>query len=244
MCTLTWSAIREGGYELFFNRDELNTRGAEQPPRLEMCDGVEFAAPRDGARGGTWLLTNAHGVTVALLNDYAAQWSPPKGDKVSRGSVVLACATVATTQAAVDLVGALSLVNVGAFRLVVLGADGKARRLHWAGETLAEDTGEGLPFATSSSLQTEIVCAERRRRFEDLLAGREQATREELEAFHQTHDALNGATSVLMRRADARTRSVSRVSVRARQVEMHYQPVGVMGEGMSSPGVEIHFSRL
>jgi hypothetical protein len=158
--------------------------------------------------------------------------------------VVLACAAVATAQAAVDLVGSMSLVNVGAFRLLVIGTDGRARRLHWAGETLAEESGEGLSFATSSSFQTEIVCAERRRKFEDLLAGREQADREEMEAFHQTHDALNGATSVLMRRADARTRSVCRVSVRASLIEMHYQPVGAMSELMNSQEVKIHFSRL
>ena len=48
MCTLTWRAVREGGYDLFFNRDELNTRGAEEPPRLGKAAGLPFAAPRDG----------------------------------------------------------------------------------------------------------------------------------------------------------------------------------------------------
>ncbi len=244
MCTLTWSAIHEGGYELFFNRDELNTRGAEQPPRLEACGGVEFAAPRDADRGGTWLLANAHGVTVALLNDYASGWRPPTGSVVSRGAVVLACASAANAQAAVDLVGAMPLANVGAFRLVVIGGDGIARRLHWAGETLMEEPDGMLAFETSSSFQTEAVCAARRLRFEDLLDGREQATREELEAFHMTHDALNGATSVLMRRTDARTRSVSRVSVRGMQVEMHYQPVDEKGELVGSQEARVHFDRL
>ena len=246
MCTLTWSGVREGGYELFFNRDELNTRGAEQPPRLEIRDGVGFVAPRDSDRGGAWLLTNAHGVTVALLNDYTAQWRPPTGNRGSRGAVVLACAMAATVQAAVDLAGGMDLAEakVRAFRLVVLGADGEARRLHWAGETLVEEREEWLAFATSSSFQTEAVCAERCRRFELLLAGRAVVADDELAAFHWTYDAANGAASVLMRRPGARTRSVTRVSVRRGHVEMGYQPVGENGEPAPGALVGIRLKRL
>ncbi len=246
MCTLTWSGVREGGYELFFNRDELNTRGAEQPPRLEICDGVGFVAPRDSDRGGTWLMTNAHGVTVALLNDYAAQWRPPASNRGSRGAVVLACATAATVRAAVDLAGGMDLAaaKVGAFRLVVLGADGETRRLHWAGETLVEETDDRLAFATSSSFQTAAVCAERRRRFELLQAGRAVVDGDELAAFHWTYDAANGAASVLMRRPDARTRSVTRVSVRRDSVGMGYRPVGQNGEPAPGAGADIRLKRI
>jgi len=237
MCTLTWSVVREGGYDLFFNRDELNTRGAELPPRVEARDGIEFAAPRDGDRGGSWLLVNAHGVTVALLNDYGARWRLSSGDTISRGALVLACATAATMAVAVDLIRRMPLERTGAFKVVVLGADGRHRRLRWAGEALVEETEDGLAFETSSSFDTEAVCAARRREFEMLLAGREQAERDELAAFHGRHDTANGAASVLMRRADARTRSVTRVSVRAARVEMYYEAVGLTG-------MTVGFSRL
>lgn len=246
MCTLSWTTVHEGGYELFFNRDELNTRGPEQPVRLETRNGVAFAAPRDCDRGGTWLLTNAHGVTVALLNDYAAQWRPSAGNRAGRGAVVMACAMAATAQAAVDLAGGLDLAKaeVGAFRLVVLAADGEARRLHWAGEMLVEERDERLAFATSSSFQTEAVCAERCRRFELLLAGRKVVADDELAAFHWTYEAANGAASVLMRRPGARTRSVTRVSVRRGHVEMGYQPVGETGEPATGAKVGIRLKRL
>jgi len=242
MCTLTWSAVREGGYDLFFNRDELNTRGAEQPPRVETRDGVAFASPRDGDRGGTWLLTNAHGVTVALLNDYAVRWRPA-GDAVSRGAVVLACAAAATSEAVTAMIGKLPLENAGPFTVIALGADGRARRLHWSGVQLEEATAEGLSFETSSSFATEAVCAERRRRFEELGAGGIWLEREKLETFHWAHDAANGAASVLMRRPDARTRSVTRVSVRGDRVEMHYQPVGQDNAAAVSGGEVIGFAR-
>ena len=244
MCTLTWSAVREGGYDLFFNRDELNARGAEQPARMETRDGVAFAAPRDSDRGGTWLLVNSHGVTVALLNDYAARWRPV-GETVSRGEVVSACATAATTEAVAGLIRKVPLENVGAFTVVALGADGRGRRLHWAGVELEEtDVVEGLSFETSSSFATEAVCAERRRRFEALAADGGRVGIGELETFHWAHDRANGAVSVLMRRPDARTRSVTRVSVRADRVEMHYQPVGPENESILPKGASVGFDRL
>ncbi len=243
MCTLTWSAVLEGGYDLFFNRDELNTRGAERSPRVETRDGVAFAAPRDGDRGGTWLLANAHGVTVALLNDYAVSWRPA-GNAVSRGAVVLACATAATSEAVTAMIRQMPLENVGAFMVIALGADGGVRRLHWSGVQLEEATAEGPSFETSSSFTTEAVCAERRRRFEELGAGGIRLGREKQEAFHWMHDAANGAASVLMRRPDARTRSVTRVSVGAGRVEMRYQPVGPGNAAAVSEGEVLGFARL
>ena len=243
MCTLTWSAVGEGGYDLFFNRDELNERGAEHPPRVEICDGVAFSAPRDGDRGGTWLLANAHGVTVALLNDYSVRWRPAD-NVVSRGAVVLACATADTSQAVAAKIGEMTLENVGAFMVIALGADGSARRLKWSGVQLEETTADGLSFETSSSFATAVVCAERRRRFEILAIEGMRLGREELAAFHRTHDEANGAASVLMRRPDARTRSVTHVSVRGDRVEMHYQPVGPDNVSTATGAASLGFARL
>lgn len=75
MCTVSWRRERDG-YDLFFNRDELHTRAPESPPERGERDGIAFLAPRDGARGGTWLLANERGVTVCLLNDYANAGRP------------------------------------------------------------------------------------------------------------------------------------------------------------------------
>ncbi len=249
MCTLTWRAVREGGYDLFFNRDELNTRGEELPPRRETRDGVNLAAPRDSDRGGTWLMVNAHGLTVALLNDYAVQWRPPVGSAVSRGALGLACASAATVAAAVRVIEAAELARTGAFTIIVLGADGGGRRLHWDGVILTDvAVGDGSGFETSSSFETQVVCASRRGEFEALLAGRAQAEGDELAAFHGRHDPANGAASVLMRRSDARTRSVTRVSVRADRVIMDYRPVAVGGENdgavATGGGVKVDFLRL
>ena len=69
MCTATWIA-EEDGYELFFNRDELLTRGRERPPKNRVSGGVRYVAPSDSDSGGTWIGVNDRGVTLCILNYY------------------------------------------------------------------------------------------------------------------------------------------------------------------------------
>jgi len=61
MCTVSGSVAREG-YDLWFNRDELNTRAPEQAPAVASCDGVAFLGPRDGDHGGTWMVASELGL--------------------------------------------------------------------------------------------------------------------------------------------------------------------------------------
>ncbi len=67
MCTATWIRAR-GGYEVFFNRDELATRKPALPPTLREREGVRFLAPVDGDAGGTWIGVNERGIAVGLAN--------------------------------------------------------------------------------------------------------------------------------------------------------------------------------
>src|SRR5258706_2502276 len=67
MCTATW-ILEDGGYEVFFNRDELRTRKPALPPGVKERDGVRILAPEDGDAGGTWLGANEHGVSVGVAN--------------------------------------------------------------------------------------------------------------------------------------------------------------------------------
>src|SRR3954463_10191523 len=92
MCTVSWN-VGHGGYDLFFNCDELNTRAPEVAPVVFRRSGVQFVAPTDGDHHGTWLLANEFGLTIRLLNDYAHAWRPSNaGARYSRGHVVLVCA--------------------------------------------------------------------------------------------------------------------------------------------------------
>ncbi len=224
MCTVSWSA-RPGGYDLFFNRDELATRAPETPPALAQHDGVAYVAPRDGDLGGTWLLTNRHGLTLGLLNDYGATWHPSSAvPRFSRGHLVLACAALADPTAAVELVQRLPLDRTPAFHLVILAPDREAFMLHWAGVELSCDSlPPNFPSRTSSSFATAEVIAARTSRFGAYVQSPGCPALGELAAYHRQHDPNSGATSVLMRRPDAATRSITQVTVTPEMITMNYE---------------------
>ncbi len=226
MCTVSWT-VAPRGYDVFFNRDELNTRAAETPPAPGRRDGVAFVAPRDGAHGGTWLLANEFGLTVCLLNDYGAAWRPAAGQpRFSRGHVVLACATAASHAEVVAAVQAQPLAATPAFQLVALSTDEGAMILHWQGaELVRRQSSLCVPPLSSSSFATEEVIAQRTRRFASCVRSSRNPASSELAAYHRQHALTDGAHSVLMRRGDAATRSIIHVAAAERTVRLDYDPV-------------------
>jgi hypothetical protein len=225
MCTVSWR-VRNCGYDLFFNRDELNVRAPEIAPFIEDASGVRFIAPRDGDHGGTWLLVNEHGVTVCLLNDYANSWRPhPAAARFSRGHIVLGMADVRTPQELLERIAAQPLANAAPFYLLALFPDAEPLLLHWVGGGLACRQGKiSPPVLTSSSFATAEVVATRLGRFAEFVQRPEQPQLGELIAFHRQHDAAAAASSVAMNRSDAATRSFIRVSVDRRSVALTYEP--------------------
>ena len=215
----------QSGYELWFNRDEVVSRAAELPPRHwpGAETGSGFIAPVDGARGGTWLAVNERGMTVALLNDYGVSWRPASPSR-SRGDVVVAVARLAGIAGAGALLAADALRNTAAFTLVVLEAGGSGASWNWDGTRVLETRGEGVAeFFSSSSYRTAEVIAARAAAYARAAASAGPGAEEKTwRAYHFSHDTARGAESVLMRRADANTRSVCRVRVTATRIELEY----------------------
>ncbi len=226
MCTVSWTG-RPGGYDLFFNRDELATRAPELPPAAAQRDGATYAAPRDGDHGGTWLLANEFGLTICLLNDYASTWRPAdSAPRISRGHVVLACASAADHAGVTELLQRQPLARAPAFQLLALAPDEGALVLHWNGTRLESRVcAGGLPLLSSSSFDTAAVIARRIACFRAMVRSPHRPAVEELAAFHRQHERGESAYSVLMRRPDAATRSVIHVTVRPDQVGLRYEPV-------------------
>jgi hypothetical protein len=214
MCTLTWNRRGDGGYDLRFNRDELDTRAEEGAPMEAVRDGVGVLAPRDGDAGGTWLLANAYGLTVALLNDYASPQSRGRA-RATRGELPWLAASARSAEEALRALPRERLGDYRPFHLVAVGpADD--RSLHWTGVTLRE--GGAPPFLTSSSHQPARVMAARAARY---LAAEGDA--EAVARLHAEHDPADGAASVCMRRPDAGTRSRIRVQVSPAEVILLYE---------------------
>jgi hypothetical protein len=252
MCTVSWRR-EPGGYELWFNRDELNTRAPESPPMLQESEGVAFLAPRDGARGGTWLLVNEHGLTVCLLNDYASPWRAIEGrdasprrprtvrrtvptvepfGPVSRGGVVMACAAATDLRGVTACVRAQPLARLAAFHLLALAPDDGPLLLHWDGARLRERSGAAVraPLSSSSFATAEVIAA-RLARFPAFADPGD---------YHRQHDPRAGAYSVLMRRPDAATRSLCRVRVDRDRVRLDYEAVAWGDDGQDFSPVVRH----
>ena len=216
MCTLTWLQ-QDTGYELFFNRDELNTRLPATTPQRLYQDDVAFIAPLDGNAGGTWLSVNQWGTTVALLNNYAYQRSSGERNWISRGQLVL---SLATGTDPVTTLHAMDLSPYQAFHLLVLTPQGDTHFATWDGKQLSHTNTPEQPIS-SSSWHTQAVIAGRQRQFQDL-SRKQRMTPELLRQFHASHRPRPSPYSVCMHRDDAATISFSHIKVNQQQVTFSY----------------------
>jgi hypothetical protein len=220
MCTLSIRPADDGaaGYDLWFNRDERLARAPETlPTRGVAADGTRHLAPADGERGGTWLMLNAHGLTVVVLNDYEAPGAA--AGAVSRGRLPLVCAGCGNAGAAVrtarEWARVIGETRLGPFLMVAADAGGCTRGLGWDGRAWVEKA--MVNFATSSSYRPAEVRRAREAAHARLARGAGAdggRTEVALDELHWRHDPAEGAASVRMRRPDAATRSICRVRVR------------------------------
>jgi hypothetical protein len=225
VCTLTW--LHEGdGYRLWFNRDERLERGSELPPAVAETPEVRYVAPADSDAGGTWIAANDRGVTVALLNGYRDSRGPERAVWTSRGHLVR---ELATLQRPRDLWRHISPARLAVFRplvLVVIGPEPPALLARWDGlDLVVEGRAERELPITSSSFAQDEVQRSRRALYEELVERPGGRTAERLDAY-QRHTGAAGpdAFSPSMRRADAATRSQSRVTVDGREVRFVHVP--------------------
>ena len=244
MCTLTWTNRLPGqepsdevdgpGYALWFNRDELLTRGPEIPPRIQTSpEGMRYIAPEDSEAGGTWIAVNEHGLTVALLNGYIVSRGPALERYESRGTLVR---LLATLERPLEYLAMLSPRELALYRpaVVVLKAPGEpALVARWDGLTVAIDvSGERQLPLTSSSFEQDEVQLSRRALYASLVLGDDESQRaaapdpERLAAFQSHVDPEHGPTAFTptMLRSDAGTRSQCHITVTETNVHFEYRP--------------------
>jgi hypothetical protein len=217
MCTVTWSHDH-AGYTVWFNRDEQRTRPPAQPPHLHHVQGVAFLSPRDPQGGGTWLAVNQFGLTVGLLNYYAAGLHARSATPRSRGLLVRDLAPSSSLPDLWTRVAGLELEHYPPFVLMGWSSAGDAESLRWDGrQREARALTEADCPVTTSSFESEAVVARRTERFRTgALAG------EDLRAYQLSRDPQGDAYSVWMSRPDAHTVSLSRVTVQPARITFAY----------------------
>jgi hypothetical protein len=240
MCTVSWLA-RAGGYELFCNRDERRARKAALLPSVGVTHGVRFVAPTDGEAGGTWIGVNEHGLTLCLLNRYAAGEVPGACDFQSRG---LLLPDLLSRRDPIEVTAAVArawLRQFQPFTLLALAPGPAASVVSWTGRRLlvAEDDCDSLMPLTSSSFAGAEATRVRRELFRSMTAGPAEPAPELHERYHRSHSPGPGPLSVCMHRLEASTVSFSRVRVNTHSAEFFYQPgppcAGAQGVRVSLP---------
>ena len=235
MCTLTWWNGPDG-YEVFFNRDERRTRLEALPPCVDVRNGVRFVAPVDQPSGGTWLLANERGVTLAILNLYERErMEPPAEGFHSRGLLLRSLADCGDLDEVSQRLRAARMADYNAFTLIGfdLGRpDGVLRVWRWQhdGESLVGPDEQPEMPVCSSSFAPERVIASRQQIFAELRAAAEVRPGL-LQSFHRfDRGGQPSPETVLMRRPDARTLSISRVRIETGRIRFEYEPVPEEGE--------------
>ncbi len=201
MCSATWK-FRKGGYELGFNRDEKWVRPASRDPMLETNHPVAGACARDGAAGGTWLFTNEHGITLAVLNAYPNGEIPAPG-VISRGEIPLLAAKAKSADEVETAFLETSWEMFSPCNLLLLTAR-ESRHYGWDGKIFSKQTPPISNFLTTSSVTSEEVRRVRGERYEQLA---------ELSVAEILDDSVaeNPAAAIHVTREDGGT--VSRTSV-------------------------------
>lgn len=210
MCTVTWTARPDDGYQLVFSRDEQRTRLAARSPLVNHRADVSWLAPQDPEGGGTWIFANGHGLTACLLNFYDAPAPPPPPPegRESRGRLLQALAASPDPESFGRLLAQLAVPGRH-LPCILLALAPAARALAWTwdGRQLAPRPAPTPGILTTSSFDAPRVVPARHAAF---AAWREEDA-QDLPDFHRATSASPDAFSVRMSRPDARTVSLTEV---------------------------------
>jgi hypothetical protein len=223
VCTLSW--WRDGtSYGVFFNRDESRMRlEAEIPCRFE-TSGISYLSPVDADGGGTWIWANSEGVIGCLLNNYQVN-KEGAANPVSRGLLLKSLASRQHTESLFDTVEMTDLHTYRGF--LIFGMDRNTHGLiTWDCDNL-QFSSEGdvhSPITSSGYLPEEII-SHRKNLYHSRFDTASSPSAEELFSYHTLHDPALPAHSVLMCRPDARTVSLSQVSVDPERIRFSYGTV-------------------
>ena len=243
MCTMTWWRDASA-YGVFFNRDERKSRSIAQPPTLQRLRGATFLAPRDPDGGGTWLMCNAYGLTVAILNAYQADWqrlaaAETGGELLSRGEIPLLLADAKNVAEATARIEELEVTRYRPFVVVCVGPrDEFCARSDETGQFHQHALPVPQPLL-SSSFDPENVFDARSGAYHRMVGA--NVTRDRLEAFHrldrvspEARQPMPTAYTPKMLRADAQSFSLTELQVSPDCVRCRYEAFAPEFEGDSS----------
>ena len=223
MCTLTLHRSAQKTI-VTMNRDELRARPEGTTRQAISPNGIEYLYPSDAVSGGTWLGVNACGVGGCLLNRYGDTHLNDTSEIVSRGTIIPGLLACRNLQEAYKLVDQLPLNHYRNFDLLLFDDNMALQCTNENGiGSVRRRTGEWL-MLTSSSWNKAAVLDYRQRGFDEFIRTRFSDTETAESILREFHlrDADDSRYSVLMRRAESHTKSVSQILLDHNSVTLRY----------------------
>jgi uncharacterized protein with NRDE domain len=216
---MTWF-VKQGGYELFFNRDERISRSRAELPSVQSLNEVDYISPTDADAGGTWILVNQFGVTVCLLNHYQFEQIETYKDWISRGEIVRKFAASSDLSVAEDQFLSFNLIDYRAFRMFMITPAGDNKLFVWDGHEARVETNVARP-KSSSSVDAKHVKSVRRALFKSQGLEQSKETQRFID-YHASHGIEKSKESVCMHRTDGNTVSFSHIDVNKDSLSFAY----------------------
>ena len=233
MCTVSYLPLTEKGFIITSTRDEKSIRKPALPPEGYDIHGESVYFPRDTDAGGTWISFSPGGHTLCLLNGgfFFHESNPPY--RRSRGLVLLdfyLYNDVAGFRDRYDFDGiepfTLLIRNFGG--TVPDMVDPRFDEIRWDGEQVHHTPlNPDLPAIWSSvTLYSDEVISQRRRWFEEWLAGQLEYSIGNAVDFHKTAGTGNIENDILMNRNNlVRTVSITSILKDPRRHEYYYEDI-------------------
>lgn len=220
MCTLTFIP-KPQGYLLGMNRDERLTRELALPPVATATDALSAVYPRESG-GGTWIGSNATGITFALLNQNPGSQSQVK--ERSRGEIIPAILSSSRFPEAMRRFQQLELRGMFPFVLVgVFPAEQIISQCQWDGNELQFlRIGWDVRHWFSSGVSDEMARKVRGSTCYEAWRRRDAGSAEWLRGLHASHSPVRGSFSICVHRPDAATVSYTEVASTGGDLFMRY----------------------
>jgi len=219
MCTISFLPTA-GGFRLAMNRDEKRARVTALGPEVFRVGARRAIYPREPG-AGTWLAVNDAGLCLALINWHRIEREPPVKIQ-SRGTLIPALISAASTREIARRLRTMSLRNVRPFRLISIAPRGRIlTEWQWDAVRLATRRHCWQIAHWFSSGYDELEAEKQRARIcSQSSLGRQGS----LKKLHSSHLPKRGPFSICMHRPDAATVSYSEVIATPERVTLRYRP--------------------
>jgi Transport and Golgi organisation 2 len=223
MCTVTY-VPSPSGYFLTSNRDEKNTRAKALPPANYIINDVALIFPKDGDKGGTWIVLKENGDSLCLLNGAFENFTDTGKYKISRGTIVL---QIASANNLIQTFSEINLLETAPFTLIIVFAK-KLFECRWDGKKkyCKQLDNSSKHIWSSATLYDAFQQIKRRKWFEHWQISNHTPSQKDLFYFHKNTGDGNVEDDLIMNRNNTYfTVSITGIAVNHEESIMLYEDI-------------------